>query len=47
MVWVLASSEVDRGFESQLVFVTSPLKTQHKGERTKIWLARKQDNVSE
>ena len=47
MVSVLASSAVDRGFEHrsgqprtiQLVFVASPLSTQHYGERAKIgWL---------
>jgi hypothetical protein len=47
MVSVLASSVVDRGFEPrsgktrtiQLVFVASPLSTQHYGERAKIgWL---------
>jgi hypothetical protein len=38
MVSVLASSVVDCGFEPKtikLVFVASPLRTQHKGERTK------------
>ena len=41
MVSVLVSSVVDRGFETiKLVFVASPLGTQHKGERAKIgWLA--------
>jgi hypothetical protein len=47
MVSVLASSVVDRGFESgrvkpktlKLVFVASPLSTQHLGERAKTgWL---------
>ena len=47
MVSVLASSAVDRGFEPRsgqtkdykLVFVASPLSTQHYGERAKIgWL---------
>jgi len=47
MVSVLVSSVVDRGFEPgwvkpktiQLVFVASPLSTQHKGERAKTgWL---------
>jgi hypothetical protein len=37
---VLASSAVDRGFEPiKLVFVASPLSTQHEEERTKTgWL---------
>ena len=48
MVSVLASGVVDRGFEPwsgqtkktiKLVFVASPLSTQHKGERAKTgWL---------
>jgi hypothetical protein len=44
---VLASSAVDRGLNQRLklVFVASPLSTQHLGERTD-WLARNQDNVS-
>jgi hypothetical protein len=54
MVSVLVWSVVDRGFEpgwvkpktKKLVFIASPLSTQHKGERAD-WLARNQDNVSD
>ena len=47
MVSMLASSAVDRGFETiKLVFVTSLLSMQHSGEIAD-WLARNQDNVSE
>ena len=49
MVSILASRVVDRGFESKttkLVFVVSPLSTQHYG-KSKDGLARNQDNVSE
>ena len=55
MVSMLTLSAVDRGFESRsvkpktikLVFVASPLSTQHSGERTKTgWLGIR-NNVSE
>ena len=49
MVSMLASSAADRGFEPKtikLVFVASPLSTQHEGERAD-WLAQNQINVSE
>ena len=55
IVSVLASSAVDRGFDSrsgqakdyQLVFVTYNAKHAELRRKSKDWLARNQDNVSE
>jgi hypothetical protein len=55
MVSILDSSAVDREFKPQsvkrktitLVFVAFPLSMQHKREKSKYWLARNQDNMSE
>ena len=46
MVSVLASSAVDRGFIIGLVFAASPLTTALRS-KSKDWLARNQENVSE
>ena len=55
MVSVLVSSVVDHGFAPsrvklktiKLIFVASPLSTQHIRRKSKDWMAWNKDNVSE